>query len=207
MSTIKEFVETYNNFATESLKDDYLRNNLEIKSYLPFLQKDAIVTVVAERSTFKHELYKKENGTTGVRKTDIFKVNSTTQYLLFCRVIIENYTNLEVETPEFYTEYDLLKQSGLLDKLMVGNEHVAPLIPANEIAEMRQLLSWKQSDLLTNFSDPYTFIQGEVERFGTLAGITLKPVMDKIAKSLNEMDENEIKKLGNKIDKLIKKLK
>lgn len=207
MPTIKSFVETYNNYATESLKNDYIKDNLEIKSYLPFLRKDAIATVLAERTTYKHEPYTKEDGIVGQKKTDVIRVNSTAQYLLFCRVVIENYTNLTVETDGFFEEYDLLKQSGLLDKLMVGTEQVAPLIPADEIGELRSLLELKQKDILFNQTEVHNYISSQVERFGTLIGVTLKPVLDKIAESIKKMDDKDIEKLGNKIEKALKRVK
>lgn len=207
MPTIKSFVETYNNYATESLKNDYIKDNLEIKSYLPFLRKDAIATVLAERTTYKHEPYTKEDGTVGQKKTDVIRVNSTAQYLLFCRVVIENYTNLTVETEGFFEEYDLLKQSGLLDKLMVGTEQVAPLIPADEIGELRSLLELKQKDILFNQTEVHNYISSQVERFGTLIGVTLKPVLDKIAESIEKMDDKDIEKLGTKIEKTLKRIK
>ena len=34
---IREFVEKYNAIATDRLKEDYLKDNLHIKTYLPFL--------------------------------------------------------------------------------------------------------------------------------------------------------------------------
>lgn len=204
---IKDFVKRYEKFATESLKEDFLRSNLKVKSYLPFLTKDAIATVVTDRSTYKYEPYTKNDGTIGQKKTDIIRVNSTAQYLLFCRVVIENYTNLEVETEGFYEEYDLLKQSGLLNKLVAGTEETAPLIPAGELSELKQIMSWKQSDALTNFSDPYTYIQNQVTRFGQLANVTLTPVLEKLTEKIEKMDEKDIEKLGNKMEKMFKRVK
>ena len=205
--TIKDFVTGYEKIATESLKDRYIKDNLEVKSYLPFLRKDALATVLAERTTYKHEPYTKEDGTIGQKKTDLIRVNSTAQYILFCRVVIENYTNLTVETEGFFEEYDLLKQSGLLDKLMVGTEQVAPLIPADEIGELRQLLSLKQSDIMTNFANPQMYLQNQVTRFAELTSVTLKPVLDKIAESIEKMDDKDIEKIGNKIEKVLKRVK
>lgn len=205
--TIKDFVTGYEKIATESLKDRYIKDNLEIKSYLPFLRKDALATVLVERTTYKYEPYTKEDGTIGQKKTDVIRVNSTAQYILFCRVVIENYTNLTVETEGFFEEYDLLKQSGLLDKLMIGTEQLAPIIPTDEIGELRQLLSLKQSDIMTNFANPQTYLQNQVSRFAELAGVTLKPVLDKIAESIEKMDEKDIEKLGNKIEKVLKRVK
>ena len=187
---IKEFVEKYNAIATDRLKEDYLNDNLHIKTYLPFLRKDAIATVLVDRSTYKFESYTKEDGTIGSKKTDEIKVNSVAQYLLFCRVVIENYTNLEVETDSFFEEYDALKQCGLLDKLMVGSENVPPMIPTDEIGELRMLTDMKQKDEIFNRTEIHNYITEQINRFSNLANVISKPVMDIITERLeNETNE------------------
>ena len=187
---IKEFVEKYCAIATDRLKEDYLKDNLHINTYLPFLRKDAIATVLVDRSTYKFESYTKEDGTIGSKKTGEIKVNSVAQYLLFCRVVIENYTNLEVETDSFFEEYDALKQCGLLDKLMVGSENVPPMIPADEIGELRMLTDMKQKDEIFNHTEIHNYITEQIDRFSNLANVISKPIMDIIAERLeNETDE------------------
>lgn len=207
MATIKNFINEYKNIATDRLKEDYLKDNLHIKTYLPFLKKDAIARVLVDRSTYKYENYTKEDGTIESRKTDEINVNSVVQYILFCRVIIENYTNLEVETEGFFEEYDALKQSGLLDKLIVGSENVPPMIPADEIDELRMLIDMKQKDEIFNNGTPQSFISNQVERFGTLIGVTLKPVLEKISEQIENMSEEDVEKFANKFEKLLKRVK
>ena len=114
MAKIKEFCENYKNRATNKLKEDYLKENLKITTYLPFIKKDALAQNIVNATTYKFENYTKEDGTIGRRRTNQIHVNSTTQMLLFYRVIIENYTDLEVETEGFYEEYDALNESGVL---------------------------------------------------------------------------------------------
>lgn len=204
--TIKNFVNEYTKRA-DQLKEQYLKENLKITSYVPFLRKDAIAQVIVDRSTYKYENYTKEDGTIGLKKTDEIRINSITQYILFCRVLIENYTNLEIETKEFVEEYDALKECGLLDKLMVGNENVPPMIPVSEISELRTLIDMKQKDELTNRCEIHNFISGQVTRFGELIGITLKPVMDKISEQLENMSEEDVEKIKEKTNDFLEVVK
>ena len=203
---IKQFCKEYRNRVTH-MQDSYIKENLVIIPYIPFIKKDALADKLVDVSTYVFEDYKKEDGTIGRRKTDKIKVNSTAQYLLFCRLVIENYTNLTVETEGFYEEYDALKECGLLDKLMVSTETRPSLIPIEEITELRALISMKQSDIIQNYVNPSSYIANQVERFGILAGITLKPVLDRIAISIENMDEKDIEKLGDKFEKMIKRIK
>ncbi len=204
---IKEICEKYNAIATESLRDDFIKKNIEFVDYIPFIKKDALAQKLIDVSMYEYEDYTDESGKVNRRNTGKIKVNSVVQYLLFCRIIIENYTNLEVETKGFYEEYDALKQSGLLDKLMIGTETTAPLIPQSEIAELRSLISMKQSDAMTNYATPQAYISSQVERFGTLLSVTLKPVLDRIATFIENMDEKDIEKLWNKLEKMLKVVK
>ena len=147
--------------------------------------------ILVKRSTYEYENYTKEDGTVGSRPTDKIKVNSVVQYILFCRVIIENYTNLTVETDGFFEEYDALKECGLLDKLMISTETRPSLIPMDEIAEFRSLISMKQSDIMTNYCEPHNYINSLVERFGNIIDILAKPIMDKAMEQMSKTENAE----------------
>ena len=188
--TIKNFCDVYRNRASQ-MKDSYIKENLVITPYVPFIKKNALADKLVDVSTYVFEDYKKEDGTIGRRKTDKIKVNSTTQYLLFCRLIIENYTNLTVETEGFFEEYDALKKCGLLDKLMVSTETRPSLIPMDEIAELRSLISMKQSDIMTNYCEPHNYVNSLVERFGDIIDVLAKPIMDKAMDEAENVEENE----------------
>ena len=185
--TIKEFAEKYNAMATDRLKEDYLNDNLHIKTYLPFLTKVTLADKLAKITTLD-----KDTGNVNV-KSDV-------NYLLFCRMIIEQYTDLQVETEGFYEEYDLLNESGLLDKIM-------QMIPEKEITEFKMICDMKKSDLLQNKYENHAFIADQVDRFGTLIGVTLKPVLEKISEQIENMSEEDVEKCTNKVEKLLKRVK
>ena len=187
---IRKFVEEYKNRVPQ-MQDSYIKDNLVITSYIPFVRKDALADILVKRSTYEYENYTKEDGTVGSRPTDKIKVNSVVQYILFCRVIIENYTNLTVETEGFFEEYDALKECGLLDKLMVSTETRPSLIPMDEIAELRSLISMKQSDIMTNYCEPHNYVDSLVERFGDIIDVLVKPIMDKAMEQMNETESVE----------------
>lgn len=185
--TVKDFIEKYNNIATDRLKEDYLNDNLHIKTYLPFIMKVTLADKLA-------------NVTTLDKDTGNVNVKSDVNYLLFCRMIIEQYTDLQVETEGFYEEYDLLNESGLLDQIMQK-------IPEREIKEFKMICDMKKSDLLQNKYDNHAFIASQVERFGTLIGVTLKPVLDKLATELGNMDDSKIDKLSKALKRELKMVK
>lgn len=180
--TIKEFCKEYNNRANDTLKKQYIKDNLEIVPYLSFVKKDALIS-----NLLKITMIDKETGNV--------KVNSSAEYLLMTRILIENYTNLTVETEGFFEEYDELKKSGLFNILLVGNDTTAPLIPYEEIAEFKHLLSIKRNDVLTNRYEIHSFITEQVDRFKTLSEATLTPFMNAVSKKLDEIPKEDLDKV------------
>ena len=203
---IKEFCKEYSN-RIDKLKGDYLKENLKITTYLPFIKKDALAQNIVNATTYKFEDYTKEDGTIGRRRTNQIQVNSTAQMLLFYRVIIENYTNLEVETEGFYEEYDALNESGVLFELTADFEGHPSLIPAKEISELRGMIDLKQRDIMTNQYEIHSYISNQIERITQVGSIVLKPVLDKLATELENMDESKIEKLSKVLEKGLKRIK
>lgn len=194
--SIKTFCKEYNNRATDSLKKQYIKDNLEITAYVPFITKDALINNLLNLTMID-------------KKSGNVKVNSSAEYLLMTRILIENYTNLTVETDGFYEEYDELKKSGLFNILLVGSDatDTAPLIPYEEIVEFKHLLSIKKADYMANYSTPQAFISNQIERITTISSATLKPVFDKIANELVNMDDAKIEKIIKVLDKGLKRVK
>ena len=184
---IKEFTEKYGAIATDRLKEDYLKDNLHIKTYLPFLTKVTLADKLAKVTNID-----KDTGNVNVK--------SDANYLLFCRMIVEQYTDLQVETEGFYEEYDLLNESGLLDKII-------QMIPEKEIAEFKMICDMKKDDIIFNQSTPKAFINQQIERVSTILGVTLKPVLDKISEQIENMDEKDIEKFTKAIERGLKRVK
>ena len=186
---VKEFCEKYNAFTSQPLKDEFIKQNLKITQYIPFVKKDALATKLVNISTYEYENYVDDNGNTKRRKSERIKLNSTVQYLLFCRMIIENYTNLEVETEGFFEEYDALKSCGLLDKLMGSDDSILPM---NDIAELRTVIDMKQKDVLYNECEIHNYISKQIGRISDLVNATLTPLVEVASKKLDEIPNEDL---------------
>ena len=206
MATVKQFCKEYSN-RIDKLKGDYLKENLKITTYLPFIKKDALAQNIINATTYKFEDYTKEDGTTGRRRTNQIQVNSTAQMLLFYRVIIENYTDLEVETEGFYEEYDALNESGVLFELTADFDGHPSLIPAREISELRGMIDLKQRDIMTNQYEIHSYISNQIERITEVGSVVLKPVLDKLATELENMDDRKIEKISKALERGLKRIK
>lgn len=187
--TIKEFCEQYSQFTNKPAKDKFIQDNLEIRSYMPFLTKDAIATSLVEQSTYVYDKHTDKDGKVTRTKTDKISVNSTVQYLLFCRIVIENYTNLTVETETFCEEYDLLKQSGLLD-LFIGDNGILPM---DDIAELRSIVDMHQKDVLFNETTTQAFVEKQMNKLTNLFELFAEPVMNSIESKIEGSPKEDVK--------------
>ena len=193
---ILEFVERYNNMATQQLKDRFIKDEVKIIPYVSIIKKDAYAQLIVDKTTFEQEAYD-DNGVTKYRKTDKIRVNSVAQYVQFCRAVIELYTDLEIDEDDkgFIKGYDALKSSGLLDILMVGSDKADPLIPMSELSEFKTILTMKQSDTQFNETTAQAFINKQIGRISDLANATLTPLMDVVNKKLNSLSNDELRKI------------
>lgn len=191
---ILEFVERYNNMATQQLKDRFIKEKVKITPYVSIIKKDAYAQLIVDKTTFEQEAYD-DNGKTKYRKTDKIRINSVAQYIQFCRAVIELYTDLEIEDGSFIKEYDALKSSGLLDILMVGSDKADPLIPMSELSEFKTILTMKQSDTQFNETTAQAFISKQIGRISDLANATLTPLMDVVSKKLDEIPKEDLDKV------------
>lgn len=185
---IKDFVDEYNSKAEGKFQESYLKDTIKITPYLPFLTKVALAESIIRASIFHYKKVEdEETGEMKRERTDDLNINSVTQALLFVRRVIENYTNLVVETEGFYEEYDMLVASGVLKQIM-------NLIPEAELTEFRSILDMELKDILDNYSNQNSYIykqlqQKKIEAFskGFVQSFkkTLQKNMD--AETLNEI--------------------
>lgn len=191
---IKEFVEEYNK-RVPKLREQFLKENLKITTYIPYVKKEAIAQIVAERTTFEQEFYTKEDGSTGVRNTGKIKVNTSMQVLLFCRVVIENYTNLEItNNDKFHEDYDLLNKSGILSELINDYEGHPSMIPFSELEELKRMIISKREDILTNYTSPQNYIANQIDKVLEIVN-KLEPVLNKASIYLKDLDDDKLTRL------------
>lgn len=180
--TIKEFIDGYNKLATANMKENYIKDNISITKYVPFVRKMTSAKKLAKVTMIDD-------------KTGNVKVNSAMHYLFFIKTIIEEYTNLISESPSFADEYDMLKQSGFLDRLLLKVDGKDSLIDASDLDEFKQIVNMAKSDLIDNEYELHAFISGQVDRFKALGEATLAPLMDVLSKKLDSLSNDELRKI------------
>ena len=196
---ILEFVNGYKEITTDKAKENYFKKNVNIKTYLPILNKITIAERIADVVCFEYEKYITESGEEKSRSTMNVQVNTPVQYFLICRAIVENYTDLEIEDTSFYKEFDALQENGIMDKILCT-------IPNDELKNFEAIVNMKREDILYNHGTVKGFISDKVERIAMISSTVLKPAMEKIATELQNMDDDKIMKLSDRFSKVMEKV-
>ena len=107
--TVQEFVQTFIDKKITNTKiapdaiSKYIRDNLEIKTYIPFAEKRRIAEMIVEKYITE---------VSGIKKYD-----EISSYVGFISAMIVAHTSLQFSNNSV-TDYDLLAQSGLLTHLI-----------------------------------------------------------------------------------------
>lgn len=186
--TIKNFIDEYNKRDTATMKDEYIRDYIEITKYVPFTQK-----LVRAKNLMKAIMIDSDGN---------FAANSAFNYLFFVKTIIEEYTNLISESASFADEYDMLKSSGFLDKLMISTETTRSLIDPSELSEFKSLCDMVVKDQYDNEYEIHSFIKNQITRIEKLGTVALDSISGAIKESIGNLDEETLNKLKEDFENL-----
>lgn len=176
--TIREFVEGYEKCTTDLLKERYIKERLVLRTkYISILLK-----IELSKNIVEHFLFNETK--------DYIKSDTVLKYLFFRKTLIQQYTNLICESAGFWEEYDLLKQSDLLDKVTID------IIPESEYLEFNEILEMVWEDTLSNYLELHTFIDRQMIRVKSTFEKVFDPVADKLSDIIDNMSNQDDKKVA-----------
>ena len=110
MITVKDFCEKFKKDGVINTKiapdavSEYIKKELEVKTYLPFMTKREIVEMVVDANITMVD---------GVKKYDNIR-----GYVAFIAAMIQAHTNIEFNTENPMPDYDMLAESKLLQQIV-----------------------------------------------------------------------------------------
>lgn len=176
--TSKEFFKKY-----DKTKDINIVKNAITTTYLSFVKKCNLCERVINAT------YYTTNPDDSVR----FHVDSAAEYMLYNLSIIDAYTDIKIDFKNVIEEYDAFAERDLFN---IFKE----VLPENDLDELDYILAMKENDITTNEYEPHAFISNQVERFGTLLGVSLSPALEKLTTTVDGLDAEKLAELINKID-------
>ena len=186
---ILEFVEDYKNDKVINTQikpnavGEYIKEKLEVKDYVSFVEKQSIAQVVLE--------------TCANMKDGVIAIDSIQKYIIFTIMVLSTYTNLEFDGDEDLASYDALcsYQIGdgtLLDEIVKTFE--------KEYVRCNDILNMMTADLMAENN-----IEKQVGKL--LSGISEKinnlgdSLIDKLGNFNMDLNQLDIDKLSNIISK------
>lgn len=188
--SISKFVEGYKKLTSDSMKDRYVKECIKT-TYAPILQKKLILEMMNNKCVV--------NEPTKHIDMVVSKLNVVMAILVL-------YTNIDPDkqenedsttTPLTWETYDLLKSSGLYEKIL------------DAIGEDLNELMFVQDQILNSWHIANTGIQAYVneviETVSRRFGISIELLLDKLIEILD--DEKKTKKVMTILDRVTKKIK
>jgi hypothetical protein len=187
---IAEFIENFkskkvmNTQIAPNAVGEYIKKELEVKSYIPFVEKQSIAQIVLESCASI--------------KDGVVAIDSIQKYVIFTIMVLSTYTNLEFDGDEDLESYDALcsHQIGdgtLLDEIVKTFE--------KEYVRCNDILNMMTADLLAENN-----IEKQVGKF--LSGISEKinnlgdSLINKLGDFNMDLNQLDIDKLSDVISKI-----
>ena len=174
MANVQSFIEKFNNDKVSNTKlapnavSEYLKKELEVKDYVPFVEKRELCEKVLNACNTKMG-----NG--------LVEVDSVSRYIIFTISVISKYSNLEFssgEDSEFDSldEYDMLCQSGLLNAILdvIGVEY----------ATCNNILNMMMADIEANNNT----VENVMATFLSKLGNSVDGLIDVLAEKVEDME-------------------
>lgn len=184
---IKDFKDKkiMNNKLNEHAVSDYLKEKLEIKDYVPFIEKQSIAQVVLEACSNI--------------KDGVIAVDSIQKYIIFTITILSAYTNLDFEGEQDLDDYDALCscQVGggtLLDEIVKIFE--------KEYMRCNDILNMMTVDLLAENN-----IEKQIGKFLTVITEKIDDLGDSLIDNLGNFNMDLSQLDINKLSDIISKIK
>ena len=163
---INEFIEYMAKNINRTLKEEQIltlvKNQLEVKKYIPLREKKDLVDKIIEKCLYY------ENGT--------FRIDAIDSYIYFTMFTIDTYTNLEIDDIEGC--FDILSESGLMPVVITAL--------GQEYNDVQTFLNMKRNEILENNS-----IEMQLGKFfeGTLEKV--EDFGEELIETLNSLNINK----------------
>lgn len=165
---VKEFVEKYNSFSNDTLKDKFIKESIN-KDYVPYVEKMSICQRIVNATT-------KKTISIGKNEKEIFYMDSANRYLIFQIQLIQAYTDIVFsDGEEGIKEFELIDQYGI-------NDIIINSIPEREYINFKAILDMKVDDSTFNENNFIQYIDTKID--------ALRLVIDTMGDSLLDLMKN-----------------
>lgn len=175
--SVKEFVKTIKNRASEDARRVYIEGTLAVKDYERYEVVCAICDQIIANSYFTTD--------------GQFKVDSCKKYLLYVSALLNTYTNIRFDENDMLGDFNLLQRYGLIDVII-------NYIPEAQVAMFDSVLNMKSNDIMTNYYEPHAFVKEQVVKFAPLIHGWIESFLSAAESFMGEIDMNKVRNIVQK---------
>ena len=167
---------------------EYIKKTLEVKDYVPFVEKRELCAQVLNACNTKDN-------------SGLIKVDSVSRYIIFTLSIISKYTNLEFSSGEdeidSLDEYDMLCQADLLNPILdvIGAEYTT----------CNNMLNMMMEDIITNNNTIENVVGAVLGKLGDSIDDFITVISDKVESMNLDLSQIDIEKYKGLIDQFTQK--
>lgn len=172
--SVKEFVKTIKNRASEDARRVYIEGTLAVKDYERYEVVCAICDQIIANSYFTTD--------------GQFKVDSCKKYLLYVSALLNTYTNIRFDENDMLGDFNLLQRYGLIDVII-------NYIPEAQVTMFDSVLNMKSNDIMTNYYEPHAFVKEQLVKFAPLIHDWIESFLGAAEEMIKDIDINKIKGL------------
>lgn len=172
--SVKEFVKTIKNRASEDARRVYIEGTLAVKDYERYEVVCAICDQIIANSYFTTD--------------GQFKVDSCKKYLLYVSALLNTYTNIRFDENDMLGDFNLLQRYGLIDVII-------NYIPEAQVAMFDSVLNMKSNDIMINYYEPHAFVKEQLVKFAPLIHGWIESFLGAAEEMIKDIDVNKIKGL------------
>ena len=175
--SVKEFVKTIKNRASEDARRVYIEGALAVKDYERYEVVCAICDQIIANSYFTTD--------------GQFKVDSCKKYLLYVSALLNTYTNIRFDKNDMLGDFNLLQRYGLIDVII-------NYIPEAQVAMFDSVLNMKSNDIMTNYYEPHAFVKEQLVKFAPLIHGWIESFLGAVESFMGEIDMNKVREVIKK---------
>ena len=176
---IDTFIALYKTKKTDEDKLNAVKQIMKNKR-VSYADKVDRAGIIAKNSY--HQKQKDING----EEREVFFQNSAAKYMLYSLTLVDLYTDLEIDFKQSLESFEKINGE-ILDAIIMS-------IDERERKEFQMLLEFACDDLMVNEYELHAFVREQVDRFGSLIGTVLVPILENI-------DVNKIEEVMKQINK------
>lgn len=149
--------------ATDNLRENYLKQNLTVREYVPITEK-----ITKAKQIVHFGMHDKDGE---------FRADSPNTFILYSLVKIDTWTNLDIDftgdTMPVDQQYDALDRLGLIEKIF-------GMIPEKESSEFDALYGMVLNDARENELSTKYIVEKTIAKFGTAFGEVASPLLEQV---------------------------